>query len=86
MGRAKKSCSIYSLLGPRFVSYYVNNLSDEVTEGELAMCADDTTLSVVGDNVEVVIDKRSPSKYQPVVQKQQADHTHREVRSHDFDS
>ena len=57
MGRAKKSCSIYSLLGPRFVSYYVNNLPDEVTEGELAMCADDTTLSVVGDNVEVVIDK-----------------------------
>ena len=43
-----------SLLGPRFFSYYVNNLPDEVTEGELAMYADDTTLSVVGDNVEVV--------------------------------
>ena len=47
LGRAKKSCSIYSLLGPRFVSYYVYNLTDEVTEGELAMSADDTTLSVV---------------------------------------
>ena len=46
-----------SLLGPRFFSYYVNNLPDAVTEGELAMYADDTTLSVVGDNVEVVIDK-----------------------------
>ena len=46
-----------SLLGPRFFSYYVNNLPDEVTEGELAMYADDTTLSVVGDNVEVVSDK-----------------------------
>ena len=46
-----------SLLGPRFFSYSVNNLSDAVTEGELAMYADDTTLSVVGDNVEVVIDK-----------------------------
>ena len=46
-----------SLLGPRFFSYSVNNLSDAVTEGELAMYADDTTLSAVGDNVEVVIDK-----------------------------
>lgn len=46
-----------SLLGPRFFSYYVNNLPDAVTEGELAMHADDTTLPVVGDNVEVVIDK-----------------------------
>ena len=45
-----------SLLGPRFFSYYVNNLPDAVTEGELAMYADDTILSVVGDNVEVVID------------------------------
>ena len=46
-----------SLLGPRFFSYYVNNLPDAVTEGELAMYADDTALSVVDDNVEVVIDK-----------------------------
>ena len=46
-----------SLLGPRFFSCYVNNLADAVTEGELAMYADDTTLSVVADNVEVVIDK-----------------------------
>ena len=46
-----------SLLGPRFFSYYVNNLPDAVTEGELATHADDTTLSVVDDNVEVVIDK-----------------------------
>ena len=46
-----------SLLGPRFFSYCVNNLPDAVTEGELAMYADDTTFSVVGDNVEVVIDK-----------------------------
>ena len=46
-----------SLLGPRFFSYYVNNLPDAITEGELAMYADDTNLSVVGDNVEVVSDK-----------------------------
>ena len=48
-----------SLLGPRFFSNYVNNLPDAVTEGELAMYADDMTLSVVVDNVEleVVIDK-----------------------------
>ena len=55
-----------SLLGPRFFSYYVSNLPDAVTEGELAMYADDTTLSVVGDNVEVVIAtlfKQIPNKY-----------------------
>ena len=47
-----------SCLGKDFsVSYYVNNLPDAVTEGELAIYADDTTLSVVGDNVEVVTDK-----------------------------
>ena len=46
-----------SLLGPRFFSYYVKYLPDAVNEGELATYADDTTLSVVGDNVEVVIDK-----------------------------
>ena len=46
-----------SLLWPRFFSNYVNNLPDAVNEGELAMYADDTTLSVIGDNVEVVIDK-----------------------------
>ena len=45
-----------SLLGPRLFSYYVNNLPDAATEGELAMYADDTTSSLVGDNVEVVID------------------------------
>ena len=45
-----------SLLGPRFFFYYVNNRPVAVTEGELAMYADDTILSVVGDNVEVVID------------------------------
>ena len=48
-----------SLLGPRFFSNYVNNPPDAVTEGELALYADDMTLSVVVDNVEleVVIDK-----------------------------
>ena len=45
------------MLGPRFFSYYVNNLPDAITEGELAMYADDTNLPVVGDNVEVVSDK-----------------------------
>ena len=35
----------------------MSNLTDAVTEGELAMYGDDATLSVVGDNVKVVIDK-----------------------------
>ena len=48
----------------------------------MMMYADDTTLSVVGDYVGVVINKALTST-QPVVQKQQAEHTYREVRSHD---
>ena len=50
-----KGCEL--LLGPRFFSYYVNNLPEAIAEGELAMYADDTTLFVVGDDVEEVIDK-----------------------------
>ena len=50
-----KGCEL--LLGPRFFSYYVNNLPEAIAEGEMAMCADDTTLFVVGDDVEEVIDK-----------------------------
>ena len=57
-GMSFSECHKVPCLGKDFsVSYYVNNLPDAVTEGELAIYADDTTLSVVGDNVEVVIDK-----------------------------
>ena len=45
-----------SLLGPRLFTYYVNDLSDSVTEGNLALYADDTTLYVIGNNVDEVID------------------------------
>ena len=45
-----------SLLGPRLFSYYINDLPSVINEGELIMYADDTTLFVVGNNVDMVID------------------------------
>lgn len=45
-----------SLLGPRLFTYYINDLSDSVTEGNLELCADDTTLHFIGNNVGVVVD------------------------------
>lgn len=45
-----------SLLGPRLFSYYINDLPNVITEGQLVMYADDTTLFVVGNNVEIVIE------------------------------
>ena len=45
-----------SLLGPRLFTYYVNDLGDSVTEGNLALYADDTTLYVIGNNVDEVVD------------------------------
>ena len=45
-----------SLLGPRFFTYYINDLSDSVTEVNLELYADDTTLHFIGNNVDVVVD------------------------------
>ena len=45
-----------SLLGPRFFTYFINDLSDSVTEGNLELYADDTTLHFIGNNVDVVVD------------------------------
>ena len=45
-----------SLLGPRLFTYYINDLSDSVTEGNLELYADDTTLYFIGNNVDVVVD------------------------------
>ena len=45
-----------SLLGPRFFTYFINDLSDSVTEGNLELYADDTRLHFIGHNVDVVVD------------------------------
>ena len=45
-----------SLLGPRLFTYYINDLSDSITEGNLDMYADDTTLHFIGNNVDEVVD------------------------------
>ena len=45
-----------SLLGPRLFTYYLNDLSDSVTEGNLELYANDTTLHFIGNNVDVVVD------------------------------
>lgn len=45
-----------SLLGPRLFTYYINDLSDSVTEGNLELYADDTTLYFIGNTVDVVVD------------------------------
>ena len=43
-----------SLLGPRLFSFYLNDLPDQIKEGEIHMYADDTTLFYIGPSVDVV--------------------------------
>ena len=45
-----------SLLGPRLFTYYINVLSNSITEGNLELYADDMTLHFIGINVDVVVD------------------------------
>ena len=45
-----------SLLGPRLFTYYINDLSDSITEGNLELYADYTTLHFIGNNADVVVD------------------------------
>ena len=44
-----------SLLGPRLFTYYINDLTDSTTEGNLELYADDTTLHIIGNNVDEVV-------------------------------
>lgn len=45
-----------SLLGPRLFSFYVNDLPDQINEGEIDMYADDTTLFYIGSSVDAACD------------------------------
>ena len=45
-----------SLLGPRLFTYYINDLSDSITEGNLDLYADYRTLHFIGNNVNEVVD------------------------------
>jgi len=45
-----------SLLAPRLFTYYINYLSDSITEGNLELYADDTTLHIIDNNVDEVVD------------------------------
>ena len=42
------------LLDPRLFSFYVNDLPEQINEGELALYADDTTLFYIGSSVDSV--------------------------------
>ena len=51
------SCGILPqglLLGPRLFSFYVNDLPDQINEGEIDMYADKTTLFYIGSSVYAV--------------------------------
>ena len=43
-------------LDPRLFTYYTNDLSNSITEGNLELYADDTTLHFIGINVDEVVD------------------------------
>ena len=44
------------LLGPRLFTYYINDLSDSITEANLDLYADDTTLHFIGNNADELVD------------------------------
>ena len=46
-----------SLLGPRLFSIYVNDFSESISQGELHLCADDTTAYVIGNSTDEVVQK-----------------------------
>ena len=44
-----------SILGPKLFSLYVNDFPEFINTGELYMFADDTTIFIVGDNIDTII-------------------------------
>ena len=57
------SCGVQqgSLLGPRLFMCYINNLCDSVTEENVVMYADDTTLFYIGNSADEVADSLNRS-------------------------
>ena len=45
-----------SLLGPKLYTILVNDLPEAITEGEVTLFADDTSIYYIGDNVDKIID------------------------------
>ena len=45
-----------SLLGPKLYTILVNDLPEAITEGEVTLFADDTSIYCIGDNVDKIID------------------------------
>ena len=46
-----------SLVGPRLLSIYVNDLPKSILQGELHLYADDTTAFIIGDSTNDVVKK-----------------------------
>ena len=49
----KRSCHTF-ILGQRLYSIYINDQLNAVTQGEVEVCADDTTTYCIGDNFDIV--------------------------------
>ena len=45
-----------SLLGPRLLTYYINDFSNSITADNLELYADDTTLYFIANNVDALVD------------------------------
>lgn len=54
-----------SILGPKLFSLYVNDFPDFITSGELYMFADDTTIFIVGDNIDTMHNQGHASHSRP---------------------
>ena len=46
-----------TLVGPRLFSIYVNDFSESISRGDLQLCADDTTVFIIGDSTDDVVGK-----------------------------
>ena len=52
------------MFGPRLFSIYVNNLPTSVSSAEVHIYVDDTTVFVVGDSVDEVLQKLREASFQ----------------------
>ena len=71
-----------SLLGPRLFPVYVNDLPDQIKEGEIDMYADDTTLFYIGSSVDAVCDGLNPTLGDVHNWCKQVNYSQQEIRSY----